>query len=85
MSKRISNTHIKLFRELGKRFKAIRSKRDISQKQIGDMGSIRIRSYLYYEAGAPYTMHTFFKICEMLGVHPSDILKGLTFSKSRKR
>lgn len=73
MAKRVDSQYQAYFVALGLEYRRLRKLRGISQMQVAEY-DFDPRQYMTFEQGYPHTLNTFFKICKMLGAHPSKVM-----------
>jgi transcriptional regulator with XRE-family HTH domain len=65
-----------MFRELGNRYRRLRTQRGLVQEDAMEYG-FSVRHYQQLEAGRPHNLKTLFRLAQMLGVSPENLIKGL--------
>ncbi len=68
--------YVELFQSLGQRLKAMRRKAGYSQEDMLSFG-FSTRHWQQVEAGRPVTLTTVLRACDVFGVTPEALLKGL--------
>ncbi len=76
MARRTVSEYQAWFDLLGQEYRRLRKKQGISQMQVAEYG-FDPRQYMTFEQGYPHTLNTFFKICKMLKVRPSQIMRDI--------
>jgi DNA-binding XRE family transcriptional regulator len=65
-----------VFLEIGKRLKRLRKERGLSQEDMLSFG-FSTRHWQQMEAGRPITLTTLFRVCDVFGIAPEALLKGV--------
>jgi transcriptional regulator with XRE-family HTH domain len=68
--------HLRVFKQLGARLKAMRQKRGHSQEDMLSFG-FSTRHWQQIEAGRPITLTTLLRVCDVFEVTPEKLLRGL--------
>jgi len=66
----------KAFRDLGARYRALRLDKGMVQEDALEYG-FSVRHYQQLEAGRPHSLTTLFRIAEMYGVRPAELLEPI--------
>lgn len=72
----------KAFRDLGTRYRALRTARGMVQEDVLEHG-FSVRHYQQLEAGRPHSLTTLFRIAEMFEVKPWELLEPTGRTKGR--
>jgi transcriptional regulator with XRE-family HTH domain len=76
--------YAKIFRDLGARYRALRLERGMVQEDSLDY-RFSVRHYQQLEAGRPHSLTTLFRLAEMFGVKPADLLDQVALSPKPRR
>lgn len=75
-SRELPLNYARFFRAFGHRIRSLRVERKLSQEDMYSHG-FSVRHWQMIEAGRPFTMFTFLRICEAFNIEPEQLIAGL--------
>ncbi len=72
------------YRELGKRYRALRLKRGMVQEDVLDYG-FSVRHYQQLEAGRPHSLTSLFRVAEMFKANPAALISRCSGRAGKRR